>query len=384
VLNGLTPASFLRRHWQKRPLLIRQALPGLRSFITPEELAGLSCEEDIHSRLVVEKAGKHPWQVTHGPLQASDFRRLPPTHWTLLVSDVDKVMSAAAALLERFTFLPGWRIDDLMVSYAADQGGVGPHVDSYDVFLLQAQGRRRWRISSGAHPPEDFVPGLDLRILRNFAADQEWVLEPGDMLYLPPGVAHDGVAEGACMTYSVGFRAPTHRELLTGFAEYAAAQLDAEARYRDRDFTPQRHSGEISAAALRRVRRCVRAIAADGMAIDDWFGRYVTETGPWRAPRPPTRPLSPAQFRQRWWKQRIFRRSETCRYAFIRHGKSCILYVDGNAFPLPRSLAFAAALLSDRRVFEFEALRHALQRKGLPELLCELYNKGYLRFNRQR
>ncbi|MCG3144413.1 MAG: 50S ribosomal protein L16 3-hydroxylase [Gammaproteobacteria bacterium] len=380
LLGGLRIDAFLRRHWQKKPLLVRRAMPGLRPLLTAEELAGLACEEDVSSRLVIEKGGTRPWQVIHGPLSASDFRRLPRSHWTLLVTDVDKIVRAAGDLLEHFDFIPGWRVDDLMVSYAADRGSVGPHVDSYDVFLLQAGGRRRWKLSDRRHGAEDFVPGLDLRILGDFHASQEWLLEPGDMLYLPPGVAHYGIAEGSCMTYSVGFRAPSQRDLVSAYADYVATTLDPETRYVDPDLRLQSASGEIGAGARRRFRRMVRALARGEAGVDDWLGRYLTESGPWRPAQPPRRPLTPARFSARWARRGTLLRSDRCRFAHIRQGRACTLYTDGHAFALPGSLAFAGALLSGRRRFPYEEFARARQRPGFLQLLCELHNKGYLHF----
>lgn len=209
LLGGLSPARFMRRHWQKRPLLIRQAVPGLQSFVRRTELFALAGQEGVESRLIAHQ-GK-TWTLKHGPFAR---RSLPPVSrpaWTLLVQGLDTHLGAAHELLSRFRFVPDARLDDLMVSWASDGGGVGPHVDSYDVFLLQIHGKRRWRIA----PPGDgtLVDGVPLKILKHFKPQEDWVLEPGDMLYLPPGWGHDGVAVGECMTASIGFRAAGRAEL---------------------------------------------------------------------------------------------------------------------------------------------------------------------------
>ena len=209
LLGGLSPQTFMRRHWQKKPLLVRQALPGGVAIMSRAKLLELAGADEVESRLVVHKGGK--WTMRQGPLKRSAYPPLQQRQWTLLVQGVDLHVPAARALLDRFRFVPDARLDDLMLSYATDGGGVGPHVDSYDVFLLQAQGRRRWRIGRVRDPA--LVPNAPLKVLTHFEPEQDWLLEAGDMLYLPPGWAHDGVAEGECVTCSIGFRASGRDEL---------------------------------------------------------------------------------------------------------------------------------------------------------------------------
>ncbi|QXD14009.1 cupin domain-containing protein [Rhodocaloribacter litoris] len=276
LLGGLTPAAFLREYWQKKPLLVRGALPGFTAPIGPDELAALACEEMVESRLILEKGGAYPWELRHGPFEPEDFERLPPTHWTLLVQEVDRYVPAVAALRDRFRFLPNWRIDDVMVSFAPEGGGVGPHVDQYDVFLVQGLGRRRWRIHHEPVEEEHLVPDLDVRILANFEPDAEWVLEPGDLLYLPPRIPHEGVALGDCMTFSVGFRAPGPLDLVTGFLEDRLTRLDARQRYSDPDLTPPVHPGMLGPEVRAYVRAVLRELVRDDQALDEWFGRFIT------------------------------------------------------------------------------------------------------------
>ncbi len=223
LLGGLSEEQFLREHWQKKPLLVRGAMPGFRDPVDPDELAGLACEDGVESRIVRERGGAHPWEVTYGPHEERVFHALPDRGWTLLVQEVNRWVEDAALLLDRFGFLPSVRVDDVMVSFAAPGGSVGPHLDSYDVFLVQGHGQRRWRW--GSRPARDvrFREGLELRILERPRFDRDEVLGPGDMLYLPPGFAHHGVAVTPCLTYSIGFRAPNQGEMWKDFAARAAA-----------------------------------------------------------------------------------------------------------------------------------------------------------------
>jgi 50S ribosomal protein L16 3-hydroxylase len=267
LLGGLSPQTFMRRHWQKKPLLVRQAVPGGVGLLSRTQLFELAGAEEVESRLVVHRAEK--WSLKTGPLPRSALPPLKQRQWTLLVQGLDLHVPAARALLDRFRFVPDARLDDLMMSFATDGGGVGPHIDSYDVFLLQAQGRRRWRIGRVAKP--ELVPGVPLKVLSNFEAEHEWLLEPGDMLYLPPGWAHDGVADGECTTCSIGFRAAGRdeisREVLQRMLD--AADVDeAGPLYRDpaQSATGQpgrvpEALGEFASTAVARLLRDPRALA---------------------------------------------------------------------------------------------------------------------------
>src|SRR5688572_31164692 len=245
-LAGLPPSEFLRRHWQKKPLFARNAFPDYAGAITRNDLFRLARRDDIESRIVTRARGR--WQVRHGPFTAADFRRLPRANWTLLVQGVDRAVAQAARLLREFSFIPHARLDDVMVSYAAPGGGVGPHFDSYDVFLVQGEGQRRWRVS--AQKDLDLVSGAPLKILRRFAADHEWIVRPGDVLYLPPDYAHEGVAVGECITYSIGFRAPAAQELAQRFLDFLHDRVALEGRYADPGLVPAREPARIPPALL--------------------------------------------------------------------------------------------------------------------------------------
>ncbi|WP_258364323.1 cupin domain-containing protein [Nitrosomonas sp. Nm84] len=295
ALGGITLKDFLRDYWQKRPLLIRNALPGFDGLLTPDELMRLACDEDAQSRLVVQKKGK--WHLKHGPFSDNDLARLPKKQWTLLVQDVNHFLPSARDLLSRFRFIPHARLDDLMVSFAPKGGGVGPHFDSYDVFLLQGMGSRRWQIS--AQQDDQFIADAPLRVLRNFQPEQEWVLEAGDMLYLPPHYAHNGIAEDDCMTYSIGFRAPSHHELITQFLNYLQDNVAMEGRYSDPDLQLQLHSSKISAAMQSQVNSILKKIKWNRSDIEDFLGIYLSEPKTHVFFEQPAKPLTPNIFQQK-------------------------------------------------------------------------------------
>lgn len=278
LLGGLSPDRFMQRHWQKKPLLVRNAIAGFHPLLARQELFALAAREEVESRLIARE-GKS-WRLQRGPFGR---RALPPLQrpgWTLLVQGVDLHDARAHRLLHGFSFLPAARLDDLMISYASDGGGVGPHFDSYDVFLLQAQGRRRWRI--GRQEDLSLQEGVPLKILRDFRAEEEYVLEPGDMLYLPPRYAHDGIADGECQTYSIGFRAPARaelaRELLLRIAD-EAGDLD-ERLYRDPRQPATDAPGAIPATLRAFAQESLAAALKDAGALDRALGEYLTEPKP--------------------------------------------------------------------------------------------------------
>jgi 50S ribosomal protein L16 3-hydroxylase len=275
LLNGLNPSEFLNQHWQKKPLLIRQAFPGYKSPISPEELAGLACEEGIESRLIQEHGQDGPWQLRHGPFVESDFTSLPKSHWSLLVQAVDHHIPELSHLLDEFDFIPNWRIDDVMISYAPVNGSVGPHMDNYDVFLLQVQGRRHWHINEHKYTEDDFIDGLELRILSDFTAQKDWILEPGDMLYLPPGVAHHGIALDDCLTYSIGFRAPSQKELLSAFT-VNFNDVAKDRFYTDPDLQLQESAGEIKVEQIKSLQKMILSTLSNEADFISWFGCFIT------------------------------------------------------------------------------------------------------------
>ncbi len=279
LLGGLSPQAFMRRHWQKKPLLVRQAWPYVIPPVSRSELFALAARDEVESRLVRQQRGG--WALRHGPLPRRALPPLGERGWTLLVQGLDLHVPAAHDMLSRFRFVPEARLDDLMISYATDGGGVGAHLDSYDVFLLQVQGRRRWRIGRVAQP--QWVEGVPLKLLANFEAEEEWVLEPGDMLYLPPLWGHDGIAEGECMTCSIGFRAPAPARLAQELLQHLADGLDAEAPqrlYRDPRQPATDAPGCIPQALQQFARDAVARALRDPAALDCALGEALTEPKP--------------------------------------------------------------------------------------------------------
>jgi len=281
LLGGISPERFLADYWQKKPLLIRAAIPSFQGLLDPNELAGLACEDEVQSRLVIQQRDK--WKLESGPFEENRFAKLPETNWTLLVQSVNHHLQEATDLLQHFDFIPHARLDDLMVSYAPDGGGVGPHFDSYDVFLLQGQGKRLWRVS--AQDDLSLVDGAPLRILENFQVEQEYLLEAGDMLYLPPHLAHWGIAVGDCMTYSIGFRAPAAKELTQEFLSFlhddlASTQSHAGSMYSDPDLELQNQPAEISAQMVSKVHNILSNIRWDKHDVARFLGKYLSEPKP--------------------------------------------------------------------------------------------------------
>jgi len=383
LLGGLSPRAFLARYWQKQPLLVRGALPGFRDPLSRAQLFQLACDPGVESRLVIERGGARPWELVAGPQDPRRLGRLGARHWTLLVQEADRHAAELAELLERFHFVPRWRVDDVMVSFAAPRGGVGPHADSYDVFLIQGAGRRRWQIQR--RPSAALRPGLELRILRGFRADAAWTLEPGDLLYLPPGVAHHGVALTDCFTYSIGFRAPTALDLVLGYMPRVANGADRDRFYRDPDLRPQGSRGEIRRGAIRRLRRMLDAELQriTGAEFDRFIGELLTEPGGARA-QAPGRSTTPGALAAQLAAGAHLVRSPASRIAFIRRGARDVdLFVDGRRHPLPPALGFAAPLLADGGVLPAAALLARRRRAPLAALLAELVNAGALKLVRR-
>ncbi|HEX8987209.1 MAG TPA: cupin domain-containing protein [Rhodocyclaceae bacterium] len=272
LFGGMPVQQFLSEYWQKKPLLVRNAIPGFSGLLSRDELLDLACSEDAESRFVSQAGGR--WTIEHGPFTRQRFGRAKKP-WTTLVQGLNLLLPEADRLMREFSFIPYARLDDLMVSYANDGGGVGPHFDNYDVFLLQGMGKRRWRI--GNQKDQRLIEGLPLRILKDFRPKYDWVLEPGDLLYLPPEWAHDGIAVGECMTYSVGFRTAPAQELAEQFLMFLAERVDMPGRYADPDLKRQRHPAEIAPAMVKQVKEMLDGIRWNDRLVSEFLGCMLTE-----------------------------------------------------------------------------------------------------------
>jgi 50S ribosomal protein L16 3-hydroxylase len=378
-LHDFDSEAFLREYWQKKPLLIRNPWQSWSNPCEPDELAGLACEEDVEARLILHMRDR--WKVEHGPFPEARFSQLGKRQWTLLVQAVDHHVPEVAALIEPFRFVPNWRIDDVMVSYAADEGGTGPHFDQYDVFLIQGLGRRRWQVGALCDQATALLPHDDLRLLAQFEASEEWILEPGDILYVPPRVAHNGVAMGDdCMTYSIGFRAPARSELIAHWCDDLLGRLQDDDRYGDPGLQAQANPGEISAGAIAGLHAMITGKMLDRDAFARWFGQYnSTRKYPdldWQAEDP----IAIEELRELAANDLPLCRNPASRFSFIRqHANALLLFVDGQCFECAaETIAFAEQLCAQDRIRIDPDL---ITSDAAMTLIAALFNQGSVAFD---
>lgn len=325
--------TFLQEYWQQKPLLIKNAFPNIDPLISPDELAGLACEEGIESRIIVENDDDQHWALKKGPFGEEVFGELPETHWTLLVQDVEKHLPDLACFLAPFRFIPDWRIDDLMISFAPEGGSVGPHTDNYDVFLLQTHGKRHWQISE--QTPEQWQHRQDtpLCILSNFEQSESWITEPGDLLYLPPSVPHHGVALEDCMTYSIGFRAPSAKELIDDYALWRVEHIDNQAWFCDAKRSDASAQHNITRDDLTRVRNILQtALETSDTQLAQWFGELVTRN------KPDFDAKHVDETFERIPENCFLERNPASRLSWYKDDQGCFLFVDGETFASDKAL----------------------------------------------
>ena len=371
-LGDISRETFMEEYWQKKPLLIRQAFADFKSPITAEELAGLACEEEVNSRIVMEKDGEHPWFPIFGPMSDEVYASMPETHWTLVVNDLEKYLPELSWIVDRFRFIPEWRLDDLMISYAADAGSVGPHIDLYDVFILQGEGRRRWQINTRDVSEDNQIKATPLRIQKDFVADEEWIVEPGDMLYLPPGVSHHGVSLGESLSYSIGFRATSHADIVNEFIGHITQNLSPQLTYKDPDQTIQQYPNEIKQDALERVTEIFKQyLRPDHPELQRWFGRYVSDTKTDVITEPEDE-IDSIEELQALAKAGVLSRHTASRFAFVLNPENTLLFIDGEDYEV--NAEFAKTLCKQRQINLDELLEIANEDEAL--FIMELYNQG--------
>ena len=371
--DNLSAERFIAEYWQRKPVLFRAAFPAFDNPLPADELAGLACDENASSRLIIESRGARPWELRQGPLEPDVFDWLGQEGWSLLVTDLEKILPDFRDALEPFRFIPDWRIDDLMASFAPPGGSVGAHYDEYDVFLLQVEGRRRWL--TGPEPPGGYVlvEGVDIKVIDQPTFDADHVLEPGDMLYVPPRWAHHGIALDPCITWSIGFRAPQQSELISAWADTCASERTAEQLYTDPDFSPPSHPGEITAEARARLRDTVMSALQNDSQFDAFIGQFLTD----RAADFETQ----ASHFDREQLKRIARagrgieRHPAIRFAFFDVEDHATLFAGGLAFTTHPG---AARAVCQSVRWQGESLDRLLDEDGAVELLIALGALGFV------
>jgi len=381
--ESLSAELFLREYWQQKPLMLRQAFPDFEPELDASDIAGLACDELAESRLITGRFPLPDWTLRYGPFSEKDFAALPERDWTLLVQDVEKHYPPLQALLRAFSFLPSWRVDDLMVSVAGPGGSVGPHVDQYDVFLLQAAGCRRWEIATVYEP--DLLPDCELNVLQRFTAEQSWDLQAGDLLYLPPGVAHHGIAlepgslpddsqssPSLCMTWSIGMRAPSAADLLQALGEWLARSPTEGGRYRDPGSAMARRSGEIDADAVRGLQDLARSAIDHPERFVGFLGAFLSSYRMAHEPAPPRQPIAPAELRRLLLSGAKLQHNPWTRLAWLSAPDGVRLFAAGAEFHCDAALA--------ELICDAEALHNApaAQLAGDSDFLSELVNRGHL------
>lgn len=368
-LGDLSPEQFLEEYWQKKPCLIRQAMADFSPLLDGDDMAGLACEEMADARLITGSMEAADWDVRQGPFTDSDFSTLPGHNWTLLVQDVEKHYAPLQALVQQFNFIPNWRLDDLMVSFAAPGGSVGPHVDQYDVFLLQAEGKRRWQIASSFD--HVLLENCNLKVLEQFIPEQEWVLDAGDMLYLPPNIAHHGVALEPGMTWSIGSRAPSAADLLQGLGEWLAFSDDEGGRYSDPNLESKNRAGEINPTALQQLRNLMLACINDNQDLDNYLAAFMSRFRLAHDPAPPSALTDSASLLAALKNGARLLRNPWTRLTWIENTQGARLFAAGRAYDCSTWLAESLCEWEQPRISV-----NMLDQKAL-DTLTKLINRGH-------
>ncbi len=385
-LGDITIETFLANYWQKKPLLIKNLFPGYECPLDHNDLAGLSLEDEVESRIVFEEYQGKPWQVLQGPFEADFLENLPEEKWTLLIQGLDHWAPEIADLLDQFRFIPNWRIDDIMASFAPIGGSVGPHYDQYDVFLLQAVGTRKWQVGPTCDLSTPRVNGTPLRIIKDMQVTEEWILEPGDALYLPPAYAHNGVALEHSITLSVGFRSPTQAEMLSSLADHWCEQVGSEQHLKDTTTASSANPGLISEDIIDHVKQQLLTLIQDDKQIKRWFGSFVTNPKHEGIVEPVAEDeqITPDELQELALVPEVsFRWNEGSRFSYLASEECIILSVDGTSFSVElRAIEWVKALCQSNQVDKEKLLNLTCSDK-LKSLLASLFNQGSLRISRE-
>ncbi|MDC0598539.1 cupin domain-containing protein [Gammaproteobacteria bacterium] len=376
ILGNISVDTFLKEYWQQKPLLIKQAFPDFKDPVSPEELAGLACEEEAESRIVFTNGDN--WTLKNGPFLESDFTSLPEQDWTLLVQAVDHWFPSVQKLINNVPFIPRWRIDDVMVSYAEKNAGVGPHFDYYDVFIIQGQGSRRWKIGQSCNSQTELISDSGLKILKDFIHQEEYELNNGDVLYIPPGIAHYGISNNSSLSYSIGFRAPSVAEILINYSDEICANLNDDQRYKDSILSASPNAtGEIATSALNTVTELINNSINNPAAINTWFGKYMTEAKTPESILAPEELLSPDELHSMLMNDAAFYKHPAARFAWINSEDCLRIFCNGEeyCFDLSNTTIQSLNTLLNSSEDTLE-LQHFLHDPDCLTLLVELYNQG--------
>lgn len=393
LLGGLSKEEFLAEYWQKKPLLIRQAWPNFTPLLSAQELAGLSLEQDIESRILIEQQAlpnfkkslseqpeQEPWVLKKGPFDEQTYQNLPQTHWTLLIQALDHWLPEARHIMDKFNFIPNWRVDDLMVSYAVNGGSVGAHYDQYDVFLLQAQGQRQWSIGQMCDENSEIIEGLPVKLLREFNETQSWVLEPGDMLYLPPALAHYGIAQGECMTYSIGFRAPSYSELAQSLLDEVIISNNDAKRYQDERFSELDKPGKLTKDALAPIKTMLKNLINDDALLASSLGLLMSEA---KYPELTVEPLENKEVAERLKQlnnqpEGICYKDEQTRFAYYVQNQSVDFFIQGQKYSHSLKMLEIIEYLANHNQYDNTKLLELMRQHQGEQLVADLIKKHHL------
>lgn len=380
LLGGRNAEQFLREYWQKKPLLIRNALPGVDDLLEPDEVAGLALEEEIESRIVIERSPVD-WELRHGPFTEKTFENLPPSHWVLQVQALNHYCPPVSDLYDLFSFLPEWLGDDIMATCAPAGGSLGPHADPADLFLIQTHGQSRWQTAPANMPDGPLLPNLPVPVLKDFQAEQEWVLNSGDMLYLPGGLARQGVALDDGMTFTVVFRAPAEQDMLLEFAHRQAEQAPDSRLFQEPDLQTQANPGWISPHSAEKMAESLRNLLSDPVRISQLMASWLSQTKYDRAPEPPESVYSETDVAELLQANQGIRREEATRMVYTGDAhRPEHFFINGNELIIPPLTHSLVLYLCKRRLYRPATLAVFCRTPECLQLVTLLLNQGILYF----